>query len=104
MASDRRPTELSMSRRLRSARNSPCVAPKRREQIEYRALVVGDNRSMADREQRTPFYWIVLILAALGASLAVSYYGPTWFRVTVYILTVLLVLVGGVMTFRDYPY
>ncbi|MCX0269655.1 hypothetical protein NLM24_02795 [Nocardia zapadnayensis] len=59
---------------------------------------------MADREQRTPFYGIVLILAALGASLAVSYYGPVWFRVTVYILTVLLVLVGGVMTFRDYPY
>ncbi|WP_063061580.1 hypothetical protein [Nocardia sienata] len=59
---------------------------------------------MADKEQRTPFYGIVLILAALGASLAVSYYGPMWFRVTVYILTVLLVLVGGVMTFRDYPY
>jgi hypothetical protein len=59
---------------------------------------------MADKEQRTPFYGIVLILAALGASLAVSYYGPVWFRVTVYILTVLVVLVGGVMTFRDYPY
>ncbi|MEV0363993.1 hypothetical protein ACIBEK_20190 [Nocardia fusca] len=59
---------------------------------------------MADKEQRTPFYGIVLILAALGASLAVSYYGPMWFRVTVYILTVLVVLVGGVMTFRDYPY
>ncbi|MFI9535429.1 hypothetical protein ACIG56_19540 [Nocardia fusca] len=59
---------------------------------------------MADKEQRTPFYGIVLILAALGASLAVSYYGPMWFRVTVYILTVLVVLVGGIMTFRDYPY
>ncbi|AQA25799.1 putative integral membrane protein [Rhodococcus sp. MTM3W5.2] len=45
---------------------------------------------------------MVMILAALGASMAVSYYGPAWFRVTVYILAVLVVLVGGVMTFRDY--
>lgn len=59
---------------------------------------------MADREQRTPLYGVVLILAALAASLVVSYYGPMWFRVTVYILTVVIVLVGGVMTFRDYPY
>ncbi|GGL20826.1 hypothetical protein [Nocardia jinanensis] len=59
---------------------------------------------MVDREQRTPFYGVVMILAALGASLAVSYVGPMWFRVTVYILTVVAVLVGGVMTFRDYPY
>ncbi|MGW1742744.1 hypothetical protein ACWCPQ_28505 [Nocardia sp. NPDC001965] len=59
---------------------------------------------MVDREQRTPFYGVVMILVALGASLAVSYFGPMWFRVTVYILTVIVVLVGGVMTFRDYPY
>ncbi|WP_328390731.1 hypothetical protein [Nocardia sp. NBC_00416] len=59
---------------------------------------------MVDREQRTPFYGIVLILAALGASIAVSYYGPAWLRVTVYIVTVLAVLVGGVMTFRDYSH
>lgn len=59
---------------------------------------------MVDREQRTPFYGVVLILAALGASMAVSYYGPTWVRVTVYILTVVVVLVGGVMTFRDYSH
>ncbi|WP_410877013.1 hypothetical protein [Nocardia sp. A7] len=59
---------------------------------------------MVDREQRTPFYGVVLILVALGASMAVSYYGPTWVRVTVYILTVMAVLVGGVMTFRDYSH
>lgn len=59
---------------------------------------------MVDREQRTPFYGVLMILAALGASLAVSYFGPMWLRVTVYILTVVVVLVGGVMTFRDYPY
>ncbi|WP_280401397.1 hypothetical protein [Nocardia carnea] len=57
---------------------------------------------MVDREQRTPFYGVVLILAALGAAMAVSYYGPTWFRVTVYILAIMVFLVGGVMTFRDY--
>ncbi|MFC4376861.1 hypothetical protein ACFO5K_22480 [Nocardia halotolerans] len=57
---------------------------------------------MADREQRTPFYGVVMILAALGASMAVTYYGPTWFRVIVYILTVVVIMVGGVMTFRDY--
>ncbi|TCJ93815.1 hypothetical protein [Nocardia alba] len=59
---------------------------------------------MVDREQRTPFYGVVLILAALGASMAVSYYGPTWIRVTVYILTAVVVVVGGVMTFRDYSH
>ena len=57
---------------------------------------------MADREQRTPFYGVVLILAALGAFMAVSYYGPIWLRVAVYILAVIVFLVGGVMTFRDY--
>ncbi|WP_067854983.1 hypothetical protein [Nocardia shimofusensis] len=57
---------------------------------------------MVDKEQYTPFYGVVMILAALGASLAVSYYGPTWLRVTVYLLTVAVVMVGGVMTFRDY--
>ncbi|SEM09748.1 hypothetical protein SAMN05444583_12255 [Rhodococcus maanshanensis] len=62
----------------------------------------ADTGLMVDREQRTPFYGVVMILAALGASMVVSYYGPAWFRVTVYILAVLVVLVGGVMTFRDY--
>ena len=57
---------------------------------------------MVDREQRTPLYGVVLILAALGAAMTVSYFGPTWFRVTVYILAVMVFLVGGVMTFRDY--
>src|SRR5690606_7301545 len=50
--------------------------------------VSADTGVMVDREQRTPFYGVVLILAALGASMAVSFYGPTWIRVTVYILTV----------------
>ncbi|MFC9787513.1 hypothetical protein [Rhodococcus sp. NPDC127528] len=57
---------------------------------------------MVDREQRTPLYGVVMILVALGAALAVSYYGPVWFRVVVYLVAVVLVLVGGVMTFRDY--
>jgi len=59
---------------------------------------------MVDREQRTPFYGVVMIFVALGASMAVSYYGPTWFRVMVYILTVIVIMVGGVMTFRDYSH
>ncbi|TQF69354.1 hypothetical protein FK531_11525 [Rhodococcus spelaei] len=57
---------------------------------------------MTDREQRTPFYGVLMILVALGAAMAVSYYGPAWFRVTVYLLAVMLIVVGGVMTFRDY--
>ncbi|MEU1985751.1 hypothetical protein [Nocardia sp. NPDC019395] len=59
---------------------------------------------MVDREQRTPFYGVVLILAALGAAMAVSYYGPDWVRVTVYIVAVMVFLVGCVMTFRDYSH
>ncbi|WP_127947960.1 hypothetical protein [Rhodococcus spongiicola] len=57
---------------------------------------------MPDREQRTPFYGVVMIIAALAAAIAVSYYGPTWLRVTVYILTVPVVAVGFVFTLRDY--
>jgi len=64
----------------------------------------ADTGVMVDREQRTPFYGVVLILVALGAAMAVSYYGPTWVRVTVYILAVMGILVGGVMTFRDYSH
>ncbi|MCA2208788.1 MULTISPECIES: hypothetical protein [Nocardia] len=57
---------------------------------------------MVDREQRTPFYGVVLILAALGATMAVTFYGPTWLRVVVYLFMVVAIMVGGVMTFRDY--
>lgn len=64
----------------------------------------ADTGGMVDREQRTPFYGVVMIFAALGASMAVTYYGPVWLRVAVYILTVVVVMVGGVMTFRDYSH
>ncbi|KAF0846026.1 hypothetical protein [Nocardia caishijiensis] len=59
---------------------------------------------MVDREQRTPFYGVVLILAALGATMAVTFAGPTWLRVVVYLFMVVAILVGGVMTFRDYSH
>ncbi|MBF6354223.1 hypothetical protein IU449_06650 [Nocardia higoensis] len=59
---------------------------------------------MVDKEQYTPFYGVVMILAALGASMAAAYYGPTWLRVVVFTLTVVVVMVGGVMTFRDYSH
>ena len=52
--------------------------------------------------QRTPFYGVLMIVAALAAAIAVSYYGPTWLRITVYILAVPVVAVGFVMTLRDY--
>ncbi|WP_305092610.1 hypothetical protein [Prescottella sp. R16] len=57
-----------------------------------------------EHPQRTPFYGVLMIVAALAASAAVSYVGPVWLRVTVYILTVAVVAVGFVMTFRDFSY
>ncbi|WP_040801339.1 hypothetical protein [Nocardia higoensis] len=59
---------------------------------------------MVDKEQYTPFYGVVMILVALGASMLVSYYGPVWLRITIYILTAVAIMVGGVMTFRDYSH
>ncbi|RDI33649.1 hypothetical protein DEU38_1024 [Rhodococcus sp. AG1013] len=56
----------------------------------------------SEHPQRTPFYGVLMIIAALAAAIAVSYYGPTWFRITVYILAVPVVAVGFVMTLRDY--
>ncbi|MFF0817364.1 hypothetical protein ACFYVR_19705 [Rhodococcus sp. NPDC003318] len=59
---------------------------------------------MVDREQRTPFYGIVLILASMLGAFAVNYYGvgPYWFRIAVYLVAAMVILVGAVMTFRDY--
>lgn len=61
---------------------------------------------MVDREQRTPFYGILLILAAMFGAFAVNYYGvgAYWFRIAVYIVAVAVVAVGFVMTFRDYSH
>lgn len=51
---------------------------------------------------RTPFYGVLLIVAAMvGATLA-SVAGPTWLRVLVYVLAAPAALIGFVMTFRDY--
>lgn len=52
--------------------------------------------------ERTPFYGVLMIIAALAAAIAVSYYGPTWFRIAVYIVAVPVVAVGFVFTLRDY--
>ncbi|EME18301.1 MULTISPECIES: hypothetical protein [Rhodococcus] len=61
---------------------------------------------MVDREQRTPFYGIVLILAAMFGAFAVNYYafGAYWFRIAVYVVAAAVVAVGFVMTFRDYSH
>ncbi|GAB2637812.1 hypothetical protein GCM10027068_16860 [Prescottella soli] len=56
----------------------------------------------SEHPQRTPFYGVLMIIAALAAAIAVTYYGPTWFRVAVYIVAVPVVAVGFVMTLRDY--
>ena len=51
---------------------------------------------------RTPFYGVLLIVAAMVGSTLASVTGPTWLRVVVYILAAPAALVGFVMTFRDY--
>ena len=55
-----------------------------------------------DHPMRTPFYGVLLIVAAMVVSTLASVTGPTWLRVVVYILAAPAALVGFVMTFRDY--
>ncbi|WP_137724048.1 hypothetical protein [Prescottella subtropica] len=57
-----------------------------------------------EHPQRTPLYGVLMIIVALAASTAVTYSGPSWLRVTVYITTVAVVAVGFVMTFRDFSH
>ncbi|MFD3811417.1 hypothetical protein [Rhodococcus sp. NPDC058639] len=52
--------------------------------------------------QRTPLYGVLMIIAALAAAIAVSFYGPVWLRIVVYILAVVVIAVGFVFTLRDY--
>lgn len=52
--------------------------------------------------QRTPLYGVLMIIAALAAAIVVSFYGPVWIRIVVYILAVAVIAVGFVFTLRDY--
>jgi hypothetical protein len=51
---------------------------------------------------RTPFYGVLLIVAAMVGSTVATVDGPAWLRVVVYVVSVPAALVGFVMTFRDY--
>lgn len=51
---------------------------------------------------RTPFYGVLLIVAAMVGSTLATVAGPTWLRVVVYVVAVPAALAGFVMTFRDY--
>lgn len=62
----------------------------------------GHNRHHRDDPQRTPLYGVLMIIVALAAAIAVSFYGPVWLRIVVYILAVAVIAVGFVFTLRDY--
>lgn len=51
---------------------------------------------------RTPFYGVLLVVAAMVGSTLATVAGPPWLRIVVYVLAVPAGLVGFVMTFRDY--
>lgn len=55
-----------------------------------------------EHPMRTPFYGVLLIVAAMVGSTLATVAGPTWLRVIVYVVAVPAVLAGFVMTFRDY--
>ncbi len=67
-------------------------------------LAMADKGHKHHREdpQRTPLYGVLMIIAALAAAIAVSFYGPVWLRIVVYIVAVAVVAVGFVFTLRDY--
>ncbi|OYD70972.1 hypothetical protein [Rhodococcus sp. OK302] len=60
----------------------------------------GDRHG--EHPQRTPAYGVVMIIVALAAAITVSYVGPVWLRITVYIVAVVTIAVGFVFTLRDY--
>lgn len=54
-----------------------------------------------DHPQRTPFYGVVLIMAALAVAMNVHRITSVPLQVPVYVLAALTAMVGFVMTFRD---
>ena len=54
-----------------------------------------------EHPQRTAFYGVVLIAAALVGSTVATYHGPTWLRWVVYALALPAALIGVVMSLRD---
>ncbi|NLU83770.1 hypothetical protein [Rhodococcus sp. HNM0569] len=56
-----------------------------------------------DHPQRTPFYGVVMIIAALLAAFFVYRADPApWVQVIVFVVAAVVAAVGFVMTFRDY--
>ncbi|MFC4604372.1 hypothetical protein [Rhodococcus kronopolitis] len=54
-----------------------------------------------DHPQRTPFYGILFVFAAMALFIVTATSGPTWFAVGGYILAVLFAIFGFMLTFRD---
>ncbi|GAB2908536.1 hypothetical protein GCM10027047_03330 [Rhodococcus aerolatus] len=54
-----------------------------------------------EHPQRTAFYGVVLVAAALVSSTVATYHGPEWLRWTVYAVSLPAALVGAVMSLRD---
>ncbi len=58
-----------------------------------------------EHPQRTPFYGVLLIVAAMLIAVAVTTWShpPTVVRAVVLVLALLMALIGFAMTFRDLP-
>lgn len=54
-----------------------------------------------EHPQRTAFYGVVVIAAALIGSTIATYHGPAWVRWVVYAVALPAALVGVVMSLRD---
>lgn len=66
-----------------------------------RTTVQTDVMARGEHPQRTAFYGVVLIAAALIGATIATYHGPTWLRWTVYSAALPAALIGSVMSLRD---
>jgi uncharacterized protein (DUF983 family) len=70
--------------------------------VAHSEVVENSQHRHAAHPERTPAYGVVMIIVALAAAIAVSFAGPTWLRIAVYVLAGAAIAVGFVFTLRDY--
>lgn len=70
--------------------------------MAHSEIVENLQHRHGEHPERTPAYGVVMIIVALGAATTVSFVGPAWLRIVVYVSAVVVIAVGFVLTLRDY--
>lgn len=70
--------------------------------VAHSGIVENSRNRHTEHPERTPAYGVLMIVVALAAAITVSFVGPVWLRIVVYVLAVAAIAVGFVFTLRDY--